>query len=137
MRRIRVKVAWGRGIPVYQQIFDEVCAALVRGKLAEGDALPAIRDLARDLGFNVNTVARAYRELAREAIIESRGTRGCFVKARRQYSRSERRRRIRPALRAYVSEALWVGLTTEEMARDVEEMFKELSPAIGSRSTSE
>jgi GntR family transcriptional regulator len=127
---LSISVAPGSPTPVYKQIVDQVCAAVVAGRLEEDEALPSVRLLAEELVLNPNTVARAYSELAREGVIESRGTRGMFVRPRRQlYTRSERRRRIEPTLRAYVSEALFLGFTPEEILAQVEEDIEELSPS--------
>ena len=126
---LSISVSPGSPTPVYRQIFDQVCAAVVAGHLAEGEALPTVRALAEELFLNPNTIARAYGDLAREGVVESRGTRGVFVKPRRQkYTRSERRRRIEPTLRAYVSEALFLGFTAEEIMEQVGEEVEELSP---------
>ena len=127
---LSISVVPGSPTPVYRQIVDQVCAAVVGGDLVEGEALPAMRVLAEELMLNPNTVARAYGELAREGIIESRGTRGMFVLPRRKlYTRTERRRRLEPTLKAFVSEALLLGYTPEEIVAEVEGMTEELSPA--------
>ena len=132
---LSISIAPGSPTPVYRQIFDQVCAAIVAGRLQEDEALPSVRALAEELVLNPNTVARAYGDLAREGVIESRGTRGHFVKPRRQqYTRSERRRRIEPTIRAYVSEALFLGFTREEILAQVEEEIEELSPKGNSKS---
>ena len=65
--------------PIYVQIMDEVRRALVMGKLAAGDALPSVRDLASDLRVNPNTVSQAYRELERLSVVEARRGQGTFV----------------------------------------------------------
>src|SRR5215212_5924405 len=126
---LSISVAPGSPTPVYRQIVDQVCAAVVSGDLKEDEALPAMRVLAEELMINTNTVQRAYGELAREGIVESRGTRGMFVLPRRQlYKQAERRRRIEPTLKAFISEALLLGYTPEEIIEQVEEGVEELSP---------
>jgi GntR family transcriptional regulator len=67
------------GIPLYQQIVDEVKAATVRGLLKDGDRLPSVRELARTLGINPTTVVKAYDQLARERLIVLRQGLGAFV----------------------------------------------------------
>jgi GntR family transcriptional regulator len=124
-----ISVVFGSTTPVYKQIVHQVIAAVAAGTLVEDEALPTIRDVAEELTLNPTTFAKAYAELAREGIIDSQGSRGSFVKARRkQYTRSERRRRIDLSLRAYISEALLMGFTTEEMVAELEAMAEELSP---------
>src|SRR4051812_7799923 len=101
--------------PTYRQIVEQVCAAIVSGDLHENERLPTIRHLAEELALNVNTVAHAYHKLSSEGAVEGRGTQGFFVKPRRQqYSRSERRRRVEATLRAYVTDALFLGFTPGE-----------------------
>jgi len=56
-------------VPIYKQIEGKIKELIVKGQLREGQFVPSIRVLARDIGVNVNTVARAYRELASEGVI--------------------------------------------------------------------
>jgi GntR family transcriptional regulator len=66
-------------IPAYEQIASGVRAMLVAGRLAAGDPLPTVRQLAVDLGVHHNTVAEAYRQLAEEGWLELRRGRGARV----------------------------------------------------------
>ncbi len=65
--------------PVFTQIINQIKDAVQGGHLAPGTALPSIRQLANDLQLNHNTVAKAYKLLERDAVIETRGYRGTFV----------------------------------------------------------
>jgi GntR family transcriptional regulator len=114
---------------MYRQIVDQVCTAVLSGRLTENEALPSVRALAEQLLVNPNTIARSYAELAREGIVETRSGKGVFVAPRRhQYSKPERERRIEPLLNAYVAEALLLGFGPEEILEQVDERTKELSP---------
>jgi GntR family transcriptional regulator len=63
------------GVPIYEQIVRQVKFAVAGGLLAPGERVPSVRELARELVINPNTVARAYRELQTEGILEAvRGT---------------------------------------------------------------
>jgi GntR family transcriptional regulator len=66
-------------IPPYEQIRSQIATMAASGVLAEGTRLPAIRQLASDLGLAGGTVARAYRELEQAGIITTRGRHGTFV----------------------------------------------------------
>jgi GntR family transcriptional regulator len=68
--------------PVYRQIVDGLRVALVNGELVPGDSLPAVRRLALDVGVHFNTVAQAYRELAREGWLHISARGGARVKER-------------------------------------------------------
>ena len=69
----------GGRTPVYAQIIDRVRAGVREGSLGPGTPLPSVRQLARDLGVNANTVAKAYMLLEREGILHSVPRRGCYV----------------------------------------------------------
>ncbi|MBX3734367.1 MAG: GntR family transcriptional regulator [Verrucomicrobiae bacterium] len=69
------------GVPVYQQILQQVKAATACGVLRPGEALPSVRALAEALRINRNTAARAYAALEAEGVIETRQGAGCFVRA--------------------------------------------------------
>ena len=65
--------------PPSTQLIDQIRRAISNGDLKPGDPLPSIRQLARDLELNNKTVAKAYRLLERDSLLESRGYRGTFV----------------------------------------------------------
>jgi GntR family transcriptional regulator len=66
-------------IPLFAQLVDQVKKAVLSGELDTGAALPSIRQLANDLALNHNTVAKAYRILERDLVIETKGYRGTFI----------------------------------------------------------
>jgi len=69
------------GVPIYLQLIEQVKRAVALGTLDAGEQLPTVKALAHDLTVNANTVARAYRELERDSIIETSPGRGSFVRA--------------------------------------------------------
>ncbi len=66
-------------VPVFAQLIEQIKKAVLRDSLRPGDALPAIRQLANDLNLNNKTVAKAYRLLERDSVIQTKGYRGTFV----------------------------------------------------------
>jgi DNA-binding transcriptional regulator YhcF (GntR family) len=69
----------GSSVPPFQQVREQIAAAIERGTLQPAVRLPTVRSLADDLGLAVNTVARSYRELERAGVVETRGRHGTFV----------------------------------------------------------
>jgi GntR family transcriptional regulator len=65
--------------PQFEQLIEQIKAAVTAGRLKPGDALPSIRQLATDLALNSKTVAKAYQLLARDSVIETKGYRGTYV----------------------------------------------------------
>ena len=70
------------GIPIYEQIKQQVRAAILSGELKEEEALPSLRTLAKDLKISVLTITRAYTELEQEGFVKNVQGRGCFVMGR-------------------------------------------------------
>ena len=76
---MQIHISTADGIPIYQQIVNQVKYLVSSGRLSAGEELPAIRTLAEKLVINPNTVARAYRELEAAGIVEKRRTAGTYV----------------------------------------------------------
>ena len=68
------------GVPIYLQLIEQVKRSVALGVLAPGEQLPTVKHLALELTINPNTVARAYRDLEREGVIETAAGRGSFVR---------------------------------------------------------
>lgn len=125
---LKISILTGSNVSIYQQIVDQVCAAIAGGHIATDEALPSVRALAEELVINPNTVSRAYGELVREGILESRPGRGMFVSKRRQiYSKAERTRRIDQAVRSLVSQAFRLGLSADEIVEEVTRKTREMA----------
>src|SRR4030095_2716523 len=99
--------------PVYRQIADEIKGLIARGELEEGVALPPVRQIASDLGLNLNTIAAAYRELQREGLVKVRHGAGAFVAARQVAPQSQNE--LRKALRASLTHLALAGLPRSEI----------------------
>ena len=69
-------------VPQFEQLIGQIKAAVTSGVLKAGDALPSIRQLASDLELNSKTVAKAYKLLERDSVIEPKGYRGTYVHPR-------------------------------------------------------
>jgi|SRR6185295_12610805 len=124
---ITISILPGSNVSIYRQIIDQVCAAAFAGRIHDDEPLPSVRALAEDLLINPNTVSRAYSELAREGILESRPGKGMFISKRRQiYSKPERKRRIEQSVTSLVTEGLMLGFTPEEIVEQVTLKTKEL-----------
>ena len=67
------------GVPIYLQVVEQIKRSVALGILASGEQLPTVKQLALELTVNPNTVARAYRELERDGVIETAVGRGSFV----------------------------------------------------------
>jgi GntR family transcriptional regulator len=106
------------GIPIYLQLVDQVKHAIETGALRPDEQLPGIRKVAGDLVVNVNTVAKAYRELEHEGVIELRQGFGAFVAGNSAESGAQRKfLRALPAMRTAVNRIAQLGLDEQQMRR--------------------
>ena len=104
------------GVPIYDQITRQIKGLILRGELKEGEALPSMRLLARELRISVITTKRAYEELEREGFITTVPGKGCFVAPQDPaLAREETLRRVEEHLTRAVEAAKVGGITLEEM----------------------
>jgi GntR family transcriptional regulator len=103
--------------PIYAQLDLGLRAAIASGRLAAGDQLPTVRQLAVDLRVNANTVARVYAELERAGVIETRRGVGSFVSATPAQARPprEHERRLRAFITRVLADADAAGFTLDEV----------------------
>ena len=104
------------GVPIYDQITRQIKGLILRGELREGEALPSMRLLARDLRISVITTKRAYEELEREGFITTVPGKGCFVAPQNpELAREETLRRVEEQLAGAVEIAKLGGISLAEM----------------------
>ena len=99
--------------PIYQQVVDEIKSLIARGELREGTALPPVRQVAADLGVNLNTIASAYRELQREGLITVRHGAGAVVLSSTAQEKTDDE--LRKPLRAALTQLVLAGLPRAEI----------------------
>lgn len=103
-------------IPIYEQIVTQIKQAIVTGELSEGEALPSMRMLAKELKISLITTKRAYEELEREGFIVTMTGRGSFVAAKNlELLQEEQRRRVEACLTQAVEAARTAGVGCEEL----------------------
>ncbi len=104
--------------PPYEQVRRQIAEGAASGTLAAGHKLPTVRQLATDLGLAANTVAKAYRALESDGVIETHGRRGTFI-ASRKLTDAE----ADSAAQAYARLARTQGLSLDEAVRLVEKSW--------------
>jgi GntR family transcriptional regulator len=105
------------GVPFYRQIIDQVLLAVADGRVKGGTQLPTVRQLAVDLAINLNTVAKAYREMEIRGIVETQQGTGTFI-ARRRVERAskEKKKALHDLVDQFIAAATAKGLSIGELA---------------------
>jgi GntR family transcriptional regulator len=108
-------------IPIYRQLIDQVRQAVARGRLRAATRLPSVRVLSRELVVNPNTVARAYTELEREGVLNTRPGLGVFIaEPQAELTAAARRERLAEAIDRFLTEAVHLGFSADEVMTAVE-----------------
>ena len=114
------------GVPIYRQLMDQVRALVASGRLAEGDLLPSVRQVAKELQVNQMTVSKAYSLLERDGVVER--VRGQGMRVNHQSPRGTvkaRQKELRPLLEQVVTQAYQLALTREQVLAALEPLLKE------------
>jgi GntR family transcriptional regulator len=103
--------------PIYAQLDRALRAAIATGRLATGDQLPTVRQLAVELSVNANTVARVYGELERAGILETRRGVGTFISATpaKAHPPKQHERRLRTFVTRLLADASAAGFTLDDL----------------------
>ena len=117
--------------PIWQQIEEGIRRMITVGALTPGEAVPSVRDLARILRVNPNTVARSYQRLIDRGVLAVRRGEGTYVsEAPSQPKKSERNEKLRDAATQYAGTALSLGASREEAAAEVETSYERLTKEL-------
>ncbi|MBO5283293.1 MAG: GntR family transcriptional regulator [Lachnospiraceae bacterium] len=115
--------------PIYEQIEEQIKALIIRGELKEGDALPSMRLLAKELRISMITTKRAYEELEKDGYIESYTGRGSFVKGiSRERVREAALCEIEELLEQAADRARMAGISPEELEERLRILYEEREP---------
>ena len=119
---LKLRVVQNGGMPLYLQLINQLKYLMASGRLRPGEELPPIRVLAEKLIINPSTVARAYRELEIERLVEKRSTNGTFVaEGKSPFAESEQRRILVDRVDALLVEAKQFRVATSEVITLIQE----------------
>lgn len=115
------------GRAIYRQVVDEIKKLIACGELQEGSALPPVRQVAADLGVNLNTIAFAYRHLQKEGLIRIKHGSGAVVVSRTVAQKAEER--LQAQLRSSLTQLVLAGLTRTEISvlvtKELDSLFRD------------
>ncbi|WP_428307672.1 GntR family transcriptional regulator [Lacipirellula sp.] len=129
---MQLHITTADGVPIYQQIVNQVKYLVASGRLSPGDEMPPIRVLAEQLIVNPNTVARAYRELETAGIVEKRRTAGTYVSEQGSpLARKERMKILTERVDALLAEARQMDVSFHDLAKLLEKRNESMTPPSG------
>src|SRR3954453_14142800 len=127
---MQIHISTADGVPIYQQIVNQIKYMVSSGRLTAGEELPPIRTLAEKLVINPNTVARAYRELESAGIVEKRRTAGTYVSDQGSpLARRERLKILTERVDALLAEAQQMDIGFDDVVKLVERRHANMFPA--------
>ncbi len=110
--------------PIYQQLKEKILRLIMAGAIGPGDPLPSVRVMARELGINPNTVAKAYQDLEKSGLIYSVAGKGSFISGEETLDR-QMTASVLDRFREAVREARSAGVDRQTALVLVEEVYKE------------
>jgi len=124
-----LRIEKGSAVPISRQIADQVATLCASGLLRPGDRLPSVRELARELAVNQNTILRVYERLCGEGVLEMRHGQGTFLAARATKRQlAAHRAPLLEELRQIAQQALGLGLSPDELHELLTEAQFSLTP---------
>jgi GntR family transcriptional regulator len=113
------------GVPFYRQIIDQVLLAVADGRLKAGTQLPTVRQLAVDLSVNLNTVAKAYREMEIRGIVQTQQGTGTFIAARAGAKSREKKKALHDLVDRVIANGEALGIPIEDLVEALVERAEE------------
>lgn len=111
-----MKLIQNSGVPIYQQIADQFKADILAGKMTQGEFLPSIRGLARDLRISVITTMKAYEQLEAEGLVTAVQGKGFYVNAQdSEMLKEQHLRRVEECLTEAIQAAKIAGMSGQEL----------------------
>ena len=111
-----MRILQNSGVPIYQQIYEQLKSDILAGKMKQGEYLPSIRSLAKDLKISVITTMKAYEQLEKEGLVTAVQGKGFYVNAQdSEMLREQHLRKIEECLTEAIAAARIAGMTDEEL----------------------
>jgi GntR family transcriptional regulator len=125
-----IRIETTSGAPIWQQIVGQVTRQVMSGNIPSGERLPTVRELASQLRINPNTVARAYQDLERDGVVETRRGAGTFIcDVRGAKAPAELKHIIEQRLSDVIVEALHLNIGLDELRSIFDERLAVLAAA--------
>ncbi|MCI8770106.1 MAG: GntR family transcriptional regulator [Lachnospiraceae bacterium] len=120
-----MRILQNSGVPIYQQIYEQLKSDILAGKMRQGEYLPSIRSLAKDLKISVITTMKAYEQLEKEGLVTAVQGKGFYVNAQdSEMLREQHLRKVEDCLSEAIAAARVAGMTEEELIVTLETLIQ-------------
>lgn len=124
---MKILISTTMNMPIYEQIVNQIRDAVIRGELKEGEGMPSIRVLARELQVSVITTKRAYEELEKEGVIESVPGRGFYVcRQNNDHLREKQLMNIEKKFSDLIKESRSAGMGLEDILEMIRVLYNDV-----------
>ena len=119
-----MKILQNSGVPIYQQIAEQLKEDIMSGKLKQGEYLPSMRGLAKDLKISVITTMKAYEQLAEEGLVTAAQGKGFYVNAQdSEMLKEQHLRKVESALLEAIAAAKIAGIQEQELVETLKTLI--------------
>ena len=126
IQNMKILISTTMNMPIYEQIVNQIRDAVIRGELKEGEGMPSIRVLAKELQVSVITTKRAYEELEKERVIESVPGRGFYVcRQNNDHLREKQLMNIEKKFSDLIKESRSAGMELEDILEMIRVLYNE------------
>ena len=121
---VRFKIDPNSAVPPYYQLVQEIKWGILSGRVENGDRLPSIREMAKTLRLNPNTVAKAYYNLEYEGLLECKGRKGSYVNYDKTRSGKLSHVLAEDELKVFLGKIFYLGITEDELKKMITKQFE-------------
>lgn len=121
---VRFKIDPNSAVPPYYQLVQEIKWEILSGQIEDGDRLPSIREMAKTLQLNPNTVAKAYYNLEDEGLLECKGRKGSYVNYDKTRSNKLSNVIAEDELKVFLDKIFYLGITEDELKKMIAKQFE-------------
>jgi len=121
---VRFKIDPNSAVPPYYQLVQEIKWGILSGRVENGDRLPSIREMAKTLRLNPNTVAKAYYNLEDEGLLECKGRKGSYVNYDKTRSGKVGNVIAEDELKVFLDKIFYLGITEDELKKMITKQFE-------------
>lgn len=122
-----IKIEFESKVPIYQQLKNQIIKGIASGELKEGESMPSVRQLAKDIGINLHTVNKTYKILKNEGFLITHRRKKVMVNSRERMIDPDFTKEIKDQLEPIIARSICKGVERPELQKIVSEVYEQIS----------